>query len=110
MATQNSFRDWLVREVRDALGQPSNPPPFLVWCDPDHSWRDLLNEGARAGGFELWAPEPGQEAMHELLVRDRFYRAKRVPRVIWLPCARNAITWFKPFELEATDVKEISLL
>src|SRR6266446_179358 len=78
MATQNSFRDWLVREVRDALGQPSNPPPFLVWCDPDHSWRDLLNEGARAGGFELWAPEPGQEAMHELLVRDRFYRAKRV--------------------------------
>ena len=31
-------------------------------------------------------------------------------RVVWLPCARDSISWFKPFELEAEEVWEKSLL
>ncbi len=106
----SSFQSWLTTQVRDVLGRQATPPPFLLWCDPDRSWLDLLRAAAKASGFELWAPPAGQELIHELLVRDRFYATPRAPRVVWLPCARDAITWFKPFELEADDVWEKSLL
>ncbi len=43
-------------------------------------------------------------------MRDRFYSSERAPRVVWLPCARDSISWFKPFELEAEEVWEKSLL
>jgi hypothetical protein len=105
-----SFQSWLTRKVREVLGRRSEPPPLLVWCDPDRSWRDLLREAATADGFELWAPLPGQEDWHELLVRDRFSASPRAPRVVWLPCARDSISWFKPFELEAEEVWDKSLL
>lgn len=110
MVTQHSFRDWLCNAIREVLGHPSPTPPLLVWCDPDRSWLDLLREAARADGFDLWAPPPGETDTHELLMRDRFYSSPRGPRVVWLPCAREAISWFKPFELEAEEVWEKSLL
>jgi hypothetical protein len=34
----------------------------------------------------------------------------RAARIVWLPCAREEISWFKPFELEAEAVWEKSLL
>jgi hypothetical protein len=110
MSTHGSFRDWLCLAVREVLGHQSSPPPLLLWCDPDRSWLELLREAAKADGFELWAPLVGQEDPHELLVRDRFFSSPRAPRVVWLPCARGSITWFKPFELEAEEVWEKSLL
>ncbi len=110
MTTQNSFRDWLCLAIRGVLGHQSATPPLLLWCDPDRSWLDLLREAAKAEGFDLWAPLAGQEDAHELLVRDRFYSTPRASRVVWLPCSRDAITWFKVFELEADDVWEKSLL
>jgi hypothetical protein len=105
-----SFQSWLTLRVREVLGRKSGAPPLLLWCDPDRSWLDLLREAAKADGFDLWAPLPGQQDSHELLVRDRFYSSPRAPRVVWLPCARNSISWFKPFELEAEEVWEKSLL
>jgi len=69
-----------------------------------------LREAAKADGLDLWAPLAGQEDWHELLVRDRFYSSPRAPRVVWLPCARDSISWFKPFELEVDEVWEESLL
>jgi len=110
MSMQCSFRDWLCLAVREVLGHRSATSPLLVWCDPDRSWLDLLREASKADGFELWAPASGQVDMHELLVRDRFYSSPRAPRVVWLPCARDSISWFKPFELEAEEVWEKSLL
>ena len=110
MSTQNSFRDWLCLAVRGVLGHQSVMPPLLLWCDPDRSWLDLLREASKADGFDLWAPLVGQEDSHELLVRDRFYSSPRAPRVVWLPCSRDSISWFKPFELEAEEVWEKSLL
>ena len=109
-ASSSSFRDWLCREIRDVLGRQSVPPPFIVWCDPEHAWLDLLHESATADGFELWAPTSVQESLHELLIRDRCYSTPRSARVVWLPCSREMITWFKPYELEAAEVWERSLL
>jgi PglZ domain len=110
MSTHGSLRDWLCLAIREVLGHQSALPRLLLWCDPDRSWLDLLREAARADGFELWAPLPGQEDAHELLVRDQFYSAPPAPRVVWLPCARDGIAWFKAFELEAEEVWEKSLL
>ncbi len=106
----DSFQYWVVREVREILDRSAQVPPLLLWCDPDRSWLDLLREASKADGFDLWAPLAGQEDSHELLVRDRFYSSPRDPRVVWLPCSRDSISWFKPFELEAEEVWEKSLL
>ena len=105
MDDQN-LRSWLVREIRDVLDRKTVSPPLLLWLDPDSQWLDLLRAAAKTGGFDLWA-DPAQ---HELLVRDRFCRTPRAPRVVWLPCKREDITWFKPFELEAEAVWERTLL
>jgi hypothetical protein len=105
MDDQN-LRSWLVREIRGVLDRKTGAPPLLLWLDPDSQWLDLLRAAAKTDGFDLWA-DPAQ---HELLVRDRFCRTPRAPRVVWLPCKREDITWFKPFELEAEAVWEKTLL
>jgi len=106
----DSFCSWLIRQVQETLNKTSSPPPFIVWCDPDRAWLDLLLESAKVGGFELWAPPSVQDDVHELLVRDRFFSTPRAPRVVWLPCSCDAISWFKVFELEADLVWQKSLL
>jgi hypothetical protein len=74
--------------------------------NPYRQWLDLLRASSSENGFELWA-DPNQ---HELVVRDRFFRGPRKPRIVWLPCSRDEISWFKVFELEAEEVWERSLL
>lgn len=106
----DSFQSWLVRRIRDVLDRKDGSRPLFLWCDPDRSWLDLVREAATADGFDLWAPTIGAAETHELLVRDRFHSTQRVPRVVWLPCARDSITWFKPFELEAEEIWDMSLL
>lgn len=106
----DSFQKWLIREIREVLGRQSSPPPFIVWCDPDRAWLDLLHESSKVDGFELWAPPSVQDDVHELLIRDRFYSTPRAARVVWLPYSRDAISWFKVFELEADKVWEGTLL
>lgn len=106
----DSFQKWLIREIREVLGRQSAPPPFIVWCDPDRTWLDLLHESSKVDGFELWAPPSVQDDVHELLIRDRFFSTPRAARVVWLPYSRDAISWFKVFELEADKVWEGSLL
>jgi hypothetical protein len=109
MSVDTSFRNWLCLAIHEVLDHRSSPPPFLLWCDPDRSWLDLLRGAADADGFELWAPVE-KEDWHELAVRDRFYASPRAARVVWLPCSQDSITWFKPFELEAEEVWEKTLL
>ena len=81
MSTQKSFRDWLCLAIREVLSHQSPAPPLLLWCDPDRSWLELLREASLAEVFELWVPPSGQEASHELLIRDRFQSSPRAPRV-----------------------------
>lgn len=102
----DSFRNWLIGEVQEILARKAAVPPLLLWLDPEQQWLDLLRAAAPVGHFELWA----DPADHELIVRDRFHRTSRAARVVWLPVAREAITWFKPFELEAEAVWEKGLL
>jgi len=103
--TKDSFRSWLVNEVTSVLRRPASKPPLLIWCDPDREWLDLLR-AASPDSFELWA----NDGEHELLTRDRFHREPRAPRVVWLACKRDDVTWFKVFELEAESVWERDLL
>lgn len=101
----NSFHNWLKQEILQNLNKKTSPSPFVIWCDPWRTWKDLLQTVANDGTFELWAEE-----MHELVLREKFYKSPRVPRVIWLPISREHITYFKVFESQADEVKEISLL
>ncbi|MBI2478601.1 MAG: hypothetical protein HYV60_08175 [Planctomycetia bacterium] len=100
----DSFKNWLLTEIRDVLMRPATSPPLLLWCDPYHEWLDLLRASAASGEFELWAPQSNRELEHELLIRDRFFSTERAPRVVWLGCDRHDITWFKPYELEAEEI------
>lgn len=105
-----SFRNYLVAQVTSHLSRKTPPAPFVVFCDPEQEWLELLRMASEHAGFALWAPEPGQPPEHELLLRDRFYREPREPRVVWLRAARADITWFKAFELQADYVWEKRLL
>lgn len=104
--TDNSFRKWLIDEIKSILGRKSHIPPLLLWCDPNEDWLKILQAASEHDGFELWAGanEP------ELIIRDAFYKEERKPRVVRLSCSREDITWFKVFELEAAEVWEKSLL
>jgi len=106
VALQDSFCNWIVEEIGLILNQKVSPPPLLVWCDSNREWLDLLRIAAKDAKFELWA----NQDENELILRDRFYNTERTPRVVWLPCAREEITWFKVFELEAGCLWEKSLL
>lgn len=99
----DSFRSWLRQEITQVLERKRSPPPFIVWCDPEHIWKEILEKAAE-DTFELWADEE-----HELILRHRFYQTPRSPRVIYLPVSREKITYFKIFEIQAEKVMEISL-
>lgn len=103
-AASDSLSNWLQAEIQRVLSSKGSDPPFLIWCDPDRVWKEPLSMIAASGAFELWADE-----IHELLLRDRFCREPRAPRVIWLPVASESITYFKVFELQAAEVKELSI-
>ena len=95
---------WLSQRICQVLKRKKNPPPFVIWCDPKHVWKDIIQTVA-VGEFELWAEEE-----HELILRQRFYNSPRVPRVVYLPFSKEKITYFKVFEVQAEEVIEISIL
>lgn len=101
-----SLHRWLREQVSAVLQSKTSPPPFLLWCDPDREWLEMLRALADEDGFELWA-DPEE---HELATKDRFYTTERNPRVVWLPTRRQDISWFKVYELQAECVWEKSLL
>jgi len=99
MSNESSLREWLRNEVAAVLGRKGTPPPLLLWCDPEGSWRELLRAAAEGNAFELWC---GEE--HELLLRQRLLSSPPVPRVVWLPIAADAISYLKVLELQAEKV------
>ena len=101
----DSLRSWIRHVIRQVLKRKSTRPPLLIWCDPERVWRDLLVAAAEGEDFELWADE-----QHELLLRERFYKEVPTSRVVWIPKSREDITYFKVFELQAEEVKEIALI
>jgi len=103
-ADPTCFRHWLNVQIRETLSRKLPQPPLLIWCDPEQTWRALLLDVAAGGDFELWADDS-----HELLVRQRFQATPRAPRIVWLPVARDEVTYFKVFELQATDVRQMTL-
>lgn len=106
MSLSNSFKDWLTEQVQTLLTPRNNKPVFVIWCDPNNEWLELLRLLSTDIEFKLWA-DPGE---HELILRNRFYKAKSVMHIIWLPLKKKDITWFKVFELQAVNIWEKSLL
>lgn len=100
-----TLRNWLRSEVAAVLKRNVSPPPLLIWCDPGNAWRELLRAAAEGGAFELWCDES-----HELVLRERLLAARAAPRVVWLPVARDGITYLKVFELQAEFVWTESLV
>jgi len=106
MSCKDSFETWLTDQIMSILERDVQNHPLLICCDPDREWLELLRTASTPDVFELWA-EPEE---HELVLRERFYNTERKPRVVWLPCSREDISWFKVFELEAESVWEKNLL
>ena len=98
-----SFKDWLQKQIQSILSKPIAPAPFILWCDPQREWKELLQKTC-GDAIELWADEG-----HELLLRQRFAKEERKPRVIWLPVKRSELSYFRIFEGEA-NIRETSLL
>ena len=70
--SSDSLQNWLAQEIQNVLNRQGSEGGFILWCDAEREWRDLLTTAARTGGFELWAEET-----HELLLRERFQSAAR---------------------------------
>jgi hypothetical protein len=98
-----SFKDWLQQHIQVVLAKATAPAPFILWCDPAREWKELLQKTCD-DNIELWADEG-----HELLLRHRFVREGRRPRVIWLPRRKADLGYFRVFEGEAS-FRETSLL
>lgn len=101
MTQETSLKSWLIGQIKSALPAKGGAGRFMIWCDPDREWIELLRIAADAAGVELWAPAPGEPDPHELALRDRFHREPRRRRIVWLPRTRAEITYFKVYELEA---------
>ena len=101
--SNRSFKNWLHEQIQSVLFKPVAPAPFILWCDPQREWKELLQKTC-GDAIELWADEG-----HELLLRHRFAKEERKPRVIWLPVKRSELSYFRIFEGEAV-VRETSLL
>jgi len=97
----NSFGAWLAKEINQAFVHKGAQAPLIIWCDPERSWKDLLLAVTQDNDIQLWA-----EDVHELLVREWLYKAAGNPCVVWLPVAREEITYCKVFELQAAEVIE----
>jgi hypothetical protein len=100
---EDSFKNWLLEQIQSVLSKPTEPAPFILWCDPAREWEEILRKTC-GEAVELWAHEG-----HELLLRHRFVREERHPRVVWTPIGKGDLRYFKVFEGEAT-LREMSLL
>jgi len=101
--SESSFKTWLLAETGQSLGGKATNQ-FVIWCDPERSWKPILERIAVGADFELWATDE-----HELQLRERLHKAPPARRVIWLPCSREEIGYMRVFELRAADVKTWTL-
>jgi hypothetical protein len=99
-----TLRQWLRLRVQPILSRHAAQPPYIVWCDPAHIWKELLQLAAEGGAFELWADE-----IHELILRQRFYSNPRTPRLVWLPVSSDEISFFKVYAMQAAEVVQLRL-
>ena len=93
----------MTEQIQPVLSKMVTPAPFILWCDPQREWKELLQKTC-GNAVELWTDEG-----HELLLRHRFANEERKPRVIWLPAKRSELSYFRVFEGEAI-IRETSLL
>ncbi len=42
--TQLSFKGWLQGQIQAVLGKAMIPAPFILWCDPQREWKEILRK------------------------------------------------------------------
>lgn len=42
-----SFKKWLLEQIESVLAKPVAPAPFILWCDPQREWKELLLKTCR---------------------------------------------------------------
>ena len=99
-----TFRTWIQQKIQSVLNPKPNHNSFVIWCDPGHCWKELLELSLQGSGIQLWADET-----HELSLRDRFLNEPRTPQVIWLPVDRQDIGYFMVCALQAERIVQISI-
>ena len=67
--SNRSFKNRLLGQIQAVLAKPMAPAPFILWCDPQREWKELLQKTC-GDAVELWADEG-----HELLLRHRLETA-----------------------------------
>jgi len=100
--SQDSFGNWLIKEITSILTKKTDPPQTLFWFDPEKVWKEIL-QTLSPNNFELWA-----EDLHELELRSRLYHSPPAPRVIYLPKERDEITYLKVYEIQS-ETKQLTL-
>jgi hypothetical protein len=93
--SNRSLKSWLRDQIQTVLAKPVTPAPFIIWCDPQSQWRELLLKSC-GDEVELWADD-----CPELLLRHRFATQERRPRVLWVPRCRADLSYLRVFEGEA---------
>ena len=70
-----SFKRWLLEQIQSILSKQVSPAPFILWCDPQREWKELLQKTCGVVA-ELWVDEG-----HELLLRQRFAKVERAKKL-----------------------------
>jgi hypothetical protein len=101
---QNTFHAWIQQKIQTALNHKQNHIPFVIWCDPHRTWKELLEASLVGTDIELWAID-----IHELALRYKFYSEPKRPRVIWIPVSQQDLGYFKVFALQSDLVIEMPI-
>ena len=86
----DSLRAWLREQIAQGLRRSHSASPFVLWCDPESAWRELLLAAGEGAPFMVWAEEvssalkdyhfddPAQALRaYELLLRQRRRQSRR---------------------------------
>ena len=100
----DSLASWLKKEITSVLEKQIQPPPFILCCDQNREWRDILLILSAGGAFELWVEEE-----HELKLRERLFNSSRKPEVIWIPKNPDDLSYSKVFACDAEKIISFNL-
>ena len=98
-----TFKTWLQDQIHHLLPK-NNPTAFVIWCDPDRAWGEILETGLAGLDVKLWTGET-----HELALRNQFFSEQPCQRVIWLPVALEDIGYFQVYALQAEMVVQLTI-
>ncbi len=84
-----SFKDWLQQQIQVVLATARAPIPFILWCDPQREWKEILRFQGPIIRYDLVAFDevagPNFKKENDKLLRQRDDEAAG----FWVGTARN---------------------